>query len=149
MQTQPTVRPTSSSSVSSRKSSSTSGGGGASGCGGGGGGGGTSAAGGGGGGGGGTRRSQEWPDIPEIDKIEEKNPELLAKKILETGRQIEAVKYGTELTPRLPPTSSSSSGASASAASVANSNSVRGNDQFNKQVPVEITSRSTLYRNAI
>ena len=47
-----------------------------------------------------NRRSQEWPDIPEIDKIEEKNPELLAKKILETGRQIEAVKYGTELTPR-------------------------------------------------
>lgn len=47
------------------------------------------------------RRSQEWPDIPEIGKIEEKNPEILAKKILETGRQIEAVKYGTELTPRV------------------------------------------------
>ena len=46
------------------------------------------------------RRSQEWPDIPEIGKIEEKNPEILAKKILETGRQIEATKYGTELTPR-------------------------------------------------
>lgn len=47
------------------------------------------------------RRSQEWPDIPEIGKIEEKNPEILAQKILEKGRQIEAVKYGTELTPRV------------------------------------------------
>ena len=47
-----------------------------------------------------NRRSQEWPDIPEIGKIEEKNPEILARKILETGRQIEAVKYGAELTPR-------------------------------------------------
>ncbi|XP_046446473.1 histone-lysine N-methyltransferase, H3 lysine-79 specific-like isoform X2 [Daphnia pulex] len=46
------------------------------------------------------RRNQEWPDIPEIGKIEEKNPEILAKKILETGRQIEAGKYGTELTSR-------------------------------------------------
>lgn len=49
---------------------------------------------------GGARRSQEWPDIPEICKIEEKDPNILAQKILETGRQIEAVKYGTELTPR-------------------------------------------------
>lgn len=49
---------------------------------------------------GGARRSQEWPDIPEIGKIEEKDPNILAQKILETGRQIEAVKYGTELTPR-------------------------------------------------
>ena len=48
-----------------------------------------------------TRRSQEWPDIPDIGKIEEKNPEILAKKILETGRQIETGKYGTELTPRV------------------------------------------------
>ncbi|KAI9565726.1 putative histone-lysine N-methyltransferase [Daphnia sinensis] len=46
------------------------------------------------------RRNQEWPDIPEIGKIDEKNPEILAKKILETGRQIEAGKYGTELTSR-------------------------------------------------
>jgi H3 lysine-79-specific histone-lysine N-methyltransferase len=37
-------------------------------------------------------RSQEWPDIPDIGKIEEQNPEILAQKILETGRQIEAGK---------------------------------------------------------
>lgn len=37
-------------------------------------------------------RSQEWPDVPDIGKIEEQNPELLAQKILETGRQIEAGK---------------------------------------------------------
>lgn len=37
-------------------------------------------------------RSQEWPDIPDIGKIEESNPEVLAQKILETGRQIEAGK---------------------------------------------------------
>ncbi|CAB3239843.1 unnamed protein product [Arctia plantaginis] len=37
-------------------------------------------------------RSQEWPDVPEVGKIEEQNPELLAQKILETGRQIEAGK---------------------------------------------------------
>ncbi len=53
------------------------------------------------------RRNQEWPDIPEISKIEEKNPEILAQKILETGRQIEAVKYGTELTPRVHQTNNS------------------------------------------
>lgn len=35
-------------------------------------------------------RSQDWPDIPDVGKIEENNPEILAKKILETGRQIEA-----------------------------------------------------------
>lgn len=35
-------------------------------------------------------RSQEWPDIPDVGKIEENNPEILAQKILETGRQIEA-----------------------------------------------------------
>ncbi|XP_076042508.1 DOT1 like histone lysine methyltransferase grappa [Oratosquilla oratoria] len=35
-------------------------------------------------------RNQEWPVIPEVGKIEEKNPEILALKILETGRQIEA-----------------------------------------------------------
>lgn len=35
-------------------------------------------------------RNQEWPNIPEVGKIEEKNPEILAQKILETGRQIEA-----------------------------------------------------------
>lgn len=37
-------------------------------------------------------RSQEWPDVPDIGKIEENNPEILAQKILETGRQIEAGK---------------------------------------------------------
>lgn len=35
-------------------------------------------------------RSQDWPDVPDIEKIEENNPEILAQKILETGRQIEA-----------------------------------------------------------
>ncbi|KAK9497800.1 hypothetical protein O3M35_003722 [Rhynocoris fuscipes] len=37
-------------------------------------------------------RSQDWPDIPDVGKIEEVNPEILAQKILETGRQIEADK---------------------------------------------------------
>lgn len=37
-------------------------------------------------------RSQDWPEVPDIARIEEKNPELLAQKILETGRQIEARK---------------------------------------------------------
>lgn len=37
-------------------------------------------------------RSQEWPDVPDVGKIEEQNPEILAQKILETGRQIEAGK---------------------------------------------------------
>ncbi|PNF35512.1 hypothetical protein B7P43_G04129 [Cryptotermes secundus] len=37
-------------------------------------------------------RSQDWPDVPDIGKIEENNPEILAQKILETGRQIEAGK---------------------------------------------------------
>lgn len=37
-------------------------------------------------------RSQEWPEVPDIEKIEENNPEILAQKILETGRQIEAGK---------------------------------------------------------
>lgn len=35
-------------------------------------------------------RSQDWPDVPDIGKIQENNPEILAQKILETGRQIEA-----------------------------------------------------------
>ncbi|XP_077269579.1 DOT1 like histone lysine methyltransferase grappa isoform X2 [Temnothorax americanus] len=38
----------------------------------------------------GRSRSQEWPDVPDVGKIQENNPELLAQKILETGRQIEA-----------------------------------------------------------
>lgn len=37
-------------------------------------------------------KTHDWPEIPEISKIEEKNPEILAQKILETGRQIEAGK---------------------------------------------------------
>ncbi|CAK1544629.1 unnamed protein product [Leptosia nina] len=37
-------------------------------------------------------RSQDWPDVPDVGKIEEQNPEILAQKILETGRQIEAGK---------------------------------------------------------
>ncbi|VVC26314.1 Hypothetical protein CINCED_3A017653 [Cinara cedri] len=37
-------------------------------------------------------RSQDWPEVPDIARIDEKNPELLAQKILETGRQIEARK---------------------------------------------------------
>ncbi|KAL7039033.1 hypothetical protein ACKWTF_009773 [Chironomus riparius] len=40
-------------------------------------------------------KAHEWPEIPEISKIEEKNPEILAQKILETGRQIEAGKFLT------------------------------------------------------
>ncbi|KAL9895403.1 histone-lysine N-methyltransferase, H3 lysine-79 specific isoform X2 [Glossina fuscipes] len=38
-------------------------------------------------------RSQEWPDVPDVGKIEESNPEVLAQKILETGRKIEAGKF--------------------------------------------------------
>ena len=37
-------------------------------------------------------RSHDWPDVPDVGKIEENNPEILAQKILETGRQIEAGK---------------------------------------------------------
>nr|XP_026494778.1 histone-lysine N-methyltransferase, H3 lysine-79 specific isoform X4 [Vanessa tameamea] len=37
-------------------------------------------------------RSQDWPDVPDVGKIDEQNPEILAQKILETGRQIEAAK---------------------------------------------------------
>lgn len=37
-------------------------------------------------------RSQDWPEVPDVGKIEESNPEVLAQKILETGRQIEAGK---------------------------------------------------------
>lgn len=37
-------------------------------------------------------RSQDWPDVPDVGKIEENNPEILAQKILEKGRQIEAGK---------------------------------------------------------
>lgn len=38
----------------------------------------------------GRSRSQDWPDVPDMGKIQENNPEILAQKILETGRQIEA-----------------------------------------------------------
>lgn len=37
-------------------------------------------------------RSQEWPDLPDMAKINEDNPELLAKKIIEAGRELEAGK---------------------------------------------------------
>ena len=43
-------------------------------------------------------RSQEWPDIPDVGKINENNPEVLAKKILETGRKIEAGKMSSTTT---------------------------------------------------
>lgn len=43
-------------------------------------------------------RSQEWPDVPDVGKIEEQNPEILAQKILETGRQIEAGKLAMKQT---------------------------------------------------
>ncbi|GBP98130.1 Histone-lysine N-methyltransferase, H3 lysine-79 specific [Eumeta japonica] len=42
-------------------------------------------------------RSQEWPDVPDVGKIEESNPEVLAQKILETGRKIEAGKLTSNL----------------------------------------------------
>jgi len=38
----------------------------------------------------GRSRSTDWPYVPNVDKIQENNPEKLAQKILETGRQIEA-----------------------------------------------------------
>lgn len=37
-------------------------------------------------------RSQDWPDVPHVSRIQEQNPEILAQKILETGRQIEQGK---------------------------------------------------------
>lgn len=40
-------------------------------------------------------RSQDWPEVPDIAKIEEQNPEILAQKILETGRKIEASKMSS------------------------------------------------------
>ncbi|KRT78750.1 hypothetical protein AMK59_6510 [Oryctes borbonicus] len=43
-------------------------------------------------------RSQDWPDIPDIAKIEEQNPEILAQKILEKGRMIEAGKLSANKT---------------------------------------------------
>lgn len=39
-------------------------------------------------------RSQDWPDVPYIPKIEEDNPEVLAQKILESGKKIEVSKKG-------------------------------------------------------
>ncbi|XP_057339475.1 histone-lysine N-methyltransferase, H3 lysine-79 specific-like isoform X3 [Microplitis mediator] len=47
----------------------------------------------------GRSRSQEWPDVPDIGKIQENNPEILAQKILETGRQIEAGRIPNRLNP--------------------------------------------------
>uniref|UniRef100_A0A1B0CPA7 Histone-lysine N-methyltransferase, H3 lysine-79 specific n=1 Tax=Lutzomyia longipalpis TaxID=7200 RepID=A0A1B0CPA7_LUTLO len=40
-------------------------------------------------------RMHEWPDVPDVGKIDEKNPEILAQKILATGRKIEAGKLAT------------------------------------------------------
>lgn len=50
-------------------------------------------------------RSQDWPDVPDVGKIEENNPEILAMKILETGRQIEMAgknKYKESASERKP-----------------------------------------------
>nr|XP_043068142.1 histone-lysine N-methyltransferase, H3 lysine-79 specific isoform X2 [Drosophila bipectinata] len=44
-------------------------------------------------------RSQEWPEVPEVGKIQESNPEVLAQKIVETCRQIEAGKFQGAATP--------------------------------------------------
>jgi H3 lysine-79-specific histone-lysine N-methyltransferase len=41
-------------------------------------------------------RSQEWPEVPNVEQIYEDNPEVLARKILETGRQIELSKVGSK-----------------------------------------------------
>jgi len=43
-------------------------------------------------------RSQEWPDVPDMEKIKEDNPDILAKKILDAGRQLEKNREN----PRLP-----------------------------------------------
>ncbi|XP_022901113.2 histone-lysine N-methyltransferase, H3 lysine-79 specific isoform X1 [Onthophagus taurus] len=40
-------------------------------------------------------RSQEWPEVPDMVKIEEQNPEILAQKILEKGRMLEASKMSS------------------------------------------------------
>lgn len=48
-------------------------------------------------------RSQDWPDVPDIAKIEEQNPEILAQKILETGRKIEASKMSSVTKNNQPP----------------------------------------------
>ncbi|CAH0562233.1 unnamed protein product [Brassicogethes aeneus] len=47
-------------------------------------------------------RSQDWPDVPDIAKIEEQNPEILAQKILETGRKIEASKQSAAISNKIP-----------------------------------------------
>lgn len=53
------------------------------------------------------QKTHEWPEIPEIGKIEENNPEILAQKILETGRQIEAGKFSNLQQPTIPPPTNS------------------------------------------
>lgn len=47
-------------------------------------------------------RMHEWPDVPDVGKIDEKNPELLAQKILATGRKIEAGKLAGSTTTKAP-----------------------------------------------
>ncbi|GAB0100031.1 Histone-lysine N-methyltransferase, H3 lysine-79 specific [Sergentomyia squamirostris] len=45
-------------------------------------------------------RMHEWPDVPDVGKIDEKNPEILAQKILATGRKIEAGKLNPGKNPK-------------------------------------------------
>ncbi|XP_049817740.1 histone-lysine N-methyltransferase, H3 lysine-79 specific isoform X3 [Aethina tumida] len=54
-------------------------------------------------------RSQDWPDVPDIAKIEEQNPEILAQKILETGRKIEASKQSAAMSNKVSHISNSKS----------------------------------------
>ena len=55
-------------------------------------------------------RSQDWPDVPDIAKIEEQNPEILAQKILEKGRMIEASKLNSTKQPQQTSNNMKSSG---------------------------------------
>ncbi|XP_011339395.1 histone-lysine N-methyltransferase, H3 lysine-79 specific isoform X3 [Ooceraea biroi] len=90
-------------------------------------------------------RSKEWPDVPDIGKIQENNPEILAQKILETGRQIEAGRKqptnrqstsgnSSSSRTRLPQASLSFSGTSASISST------QPIQAANKDVPSRTTS---------
>ncbi|KAM8701568.1 hypothetical protein ACLKA7_007649 [Drosophila subpalustris] len=48
--------------------------------------------------------AQEWPEVPEVGKIQESNPEVLAQKILETCHQVEAGKFQSLPAPAPPTT---------------------------------------------
>lgn len=84
-------------------------------------------------------RSQDWPDVPDIAKIEEQNPEILAQKILEKGRMIEASKLSANSTgktqqvinpnPKQPPTGQ---------------NGPRNNIRNSMPAPVAISKRAKL-----